>query len=302
LKAKPIILLAVILLTTSIFTIYKKSDTIFSSSNHTWKVTTTYETTFSKNVGGFLNKDYGITVGNSGEIHYTKDGSKTWEDSKNYSPCLFGLSIVNSKVAYACGNASYVVKITDGGESWNKVSNFGHLEPNHARYMSFVNENIGWIATQKEYDYSGLKFMLGSTLDGGKTWLNVELPEEIEEIVAIYLTTAENGFILDSKSNLYITKDSGKSFSKQAISLPDTHFKSAEVPQVALHFSDDNNGLIVYEGNNLRIAAARTCDGGKTWVNEPFPDLYYGGLYLSQDGKLLSLTRYGEPIKILEYK
>lgn len=296
---KKIIPLVGILLITSIFFGCGKTGNL---SNRSWKITSESEAIFPRNIGGFFNKKYGVTVGYAGEIYYTKDKGKTWNKGSNSSYCLFGLCIVNTKVAYACGNGTYVVKTTDGAKNWKQIMNFGEYEPNQPRYLSFINEDMGWIATPQKFKHKDKIVMLGSTKDGGETWEYIVLPEEIDEIVAIYLRTAENGYILDNKNNLYITNDGGKNFVKQPLNIEDACLNAKAEPHVVLKFSDENYGFIAYENEKGKFQAARSSDGGKTWINDTVPDLPNGALYLSQDGKTITLTRPSEFIKVLEYK
>jgi photosystem II stability/assembly factor-like uncharacterized protein len=302
LKRKKILSLIGILIVTSLCASCSNSAALDNSSKHSWEVTSNLPDYSGGNISGFLNKKQAITVGDSGYIYYTKDGGKTWNQGKNSSLCLFGLTFVNSKVAYASGNGGYVIKTTDGGANWKPVSGFGEGEPNHPRYLSFLDENTGWVATVERSRYKNKEVMLGSTKDGGKTWEGIVLPDEAEDILAIHLRTPENGYVLDSKKNLYITKDGGKSFSRQPLNIEDIELMVSFSQQIILKFSDENNAFIAYKDNSAKLKAARSSDGGKTWISETIPDSPIGALHLSQDGKLITLTRVNKPIKILEYK
>lgn len=279
-----------------------QSVKVVSQANPTWKLTSEPVDLFSRNMVGFFNEKCGISVGLGGEIHYTIDGGKTWDLSSNSSLCLFGLNIVNTKVAYASGNGSTVLKTMDGGKNWRGVSCFGQSEPNHPRYLSFVDENTGWIATANKFEYNSKTLFLGSTKDGGNTWDNIIVPEEIEEILAIYLRTPDNGYIIDNKNNLYLTKDGGKTFIKQPLNLKDLYPSAKFEQRVVLNFTDENNAFIAYMNKDYKIQAVRSSDGVKTWTSEAFPDLNNGALYLSQDGKFLTLTYTDGSTKILQYR
>jgi photosystem II stability/assembly factor-like uncharacterized protein len=302
LKAIKLVLFVFIISITFFYNGCGKADTSGSSATPTWQVISEPEALFARNMGGFLNEKYGITVGYSGEIYYTKDSGKTWKSASNSSLCLFGLSIVNNKIAYACGNGTFVVKTTDGGANWKTASYFGEYEPNQPRYLSFVDENTGWIATPNKFLFNGKKIVLGSTDDGGSTWTSITLPDEIEEIVSIYLRTAQDGYIIDNKGNLYITADSGKSFTVQPLNIEDIYLKAKFEQYTVLKFFDENNAFIAYETKRGKLAAARSSDGGKTWTNEVVPDLQIGPLFLSPDGKILTLAKAGDFIKVLQYK
>jgi photosystem II stability/assembly factor-like uncharacterized protein len=263
---------------------------------------TSIETIFARNYGGFINKKVGITVGYSGEINYTTKGDKKWQKGNNSSLCLFGLCILNDKTAYACGNGSCVVKTTDGGKDWYTIKSFGEDEPNHPRFLSFADEKNGWIATGSKFGFYEESSILGSTNDGGQKWNDVKVPDEIQEISAIYLRTPNDGYLIDGSGNLYTTADGGKSFKKQPLNLKDGYFAAHFAPNIALKFFDDKNAFIAYEDKNGILKAARSIDGGKTWTDEPMPDMQNGSLFLSPDGKMLTLTAADESMKILEYK
>jgi photosystem II stability/assembly factor-like uncharacterized protein len=280
----------------------KKVQTLAKPSNPSWKVSSIIQTAYPNNISCFVNKNVGVTVGLSGEVHYTKNCGKDWMAGSNSSLCLFGIYMLNDKIGWACGNGSYVIKTTNGGSSWRSISSFGEHEPNHPRYLSFVDENTGWIATATEFNSNGKSMMLSSTKDSGKTWSVVNLPKDINKIVAINLRTNNDGYILDKSGNLYITADGGKSFNKQPLNIEDAFFTLNYAPYVALKFSDEKNAFIAYSNKNGKLQTARSNDGGKIWVKENIPDLSMGALSLSPDGKVLTLTPADGSIKILKYE
>lgn len=276
-------------------------ETSGKASTPSWKVVSELKNDYSKNNSFFLNEKTGITVGAGGEIHYTKDGGEKWGYGINKSYCLFGICMVNDKIAYAAGNGSYVVKTKNGGASWKAVTDFGEFEPNHPRYISFVDENTGWVATPSEFKLNGKSAKLGLTKDGGETWEAIELPKDAGRIAAISLRTQNDGYVLDNAGNLYITKDGGKSFSKQPLGLNDMDLLINDAPNIALKFLDDKNALLCYNNMDAKIQAARSSDGGKTWIKETMPDLWGASLTLSPDGKILTATYADGTLKILSY-
>lgn len=279
-----------------------------------WKVVSSITNELKVTIAGFNDEKCGIAVGRDGTTHYTDKGfNKLRGGSGSQKACLFGLCIINNKVAYACGNGSTVVKTLDGGANWQEITDFGTSEPSHARYLSFVDENSGWIAMPQDIHNT---CQLARTMDGGKTWTGINLPNDINAIMTIYLRDSSNGYILDKSNILYTTHDGGKSFSKQKINIDDMFdFSSlAFLPysqQVALRFLDEKNAIIAYIGKNKKLKVARSSDGGVTWLNEPVEDVKGGAIYISSDGKIISLVQndgfYDESkphnnIRILEYK
>lgn len=74
-----------------------------SASN--WTVVVENKIGHRNYIGGFLDDTFGITVGYSGEIHYTNDGGQTWPKAQNSSACRYSLDIVDENLAWCGGNA-----------------------------------------------------------------------------------------------------------------------------------------------------------------------------------------------------
>jgi photosystem II stability/assembly factor-like uncharacterized protein len=267
-----------------------------------WKVAAQLSTKFSVYNSVFVNDQKGVTVGSGGEVHFTNDNGKNWGNGNNSSYCLFGVSMINDKVGWACGNGAYVVKTANGGVSWKAVEDFGESEPNHPRFISFIDENTGWVATPREFDLKGKKVKLGCTKDGGKTWEAIELPNDSDKIAAVSLRTEKDGYVLDKSGSLYITADGGKTFSKQTLDLSDIDYMIKYSPSIALRFLDDRNAIICYRNNDGKLEAAKSSDGGKTWVKENLPEIFASSVNLSLDGKVLTATFGDGSINVLSYK
>lgn len=259
-----------------------------------WEIIKTIDIKHKSNIGGFYDANFGMTVGYNGEMHYTNDSGESWPKGNNTSFCRFGLYIVNDKVAYSCGNAGHVRRTSDGGENWESVTNFGGYEPLQCRYLSFVDENIGWIASPKK---------AGATKDGGKTWNEIKLPDGITDIFAINLLSKNQGYLIDVNNNLYITKDSGATWSSKEINIDNIDNTIQKTNASYLRFSDEKNGVFFYYSKDIKLKCSRTSDGGDTWKEETLPDITGEGLYLSADGKILSVNLdSGEKITILQQK
>lgn len=261
----------------------KENSTVKSN----WKKIRTISIKHKSNIGGFNDDQFGITVGYAGEVHYTTDGGKMWPQGINTSFCRFGLEIIDNKIAYNCGNAGHVRKTVDGGANWTEVSDFGDYEPNQCRYLSFIDENTGWIAAPKK---------LGSTIDGGKTWTNIDLPNKATNILAISLVNKDEGYIVDSTSILYITKDGGKTWTNKKLSMNNMDNAVWNTNNEVLRFLNSKNGIIFYYDKSNKLKCYRTTDGGDTWKEDILPDITGDGLYLSKDCKYLSVNSESGPI------
>jgi photosystem II stability/assembly factor-like uncharacterized protein len=265
-----------------------------------WQIVGTTSYRHAVQYGGFLNPSHGLTVGYAGEVHYTTDGGAKWPTSVNHSMCRFGLEIVDDQVAWHCGNGGHVRRSTDGGKTWEAVTNFGANEPNHCRYLSFLDENIGWAAAPAQ---------LAATRDGGQTWQEITLPDGILMIVAIDLRTPQDGYLLGSSGKLYVTGDGGQSWTVQEPEfMQDAFVGKMPSPLAVMRFIDDKHGLVVLPRGNadegVYVWSAYTEDGGATWQQDqvllekgiPF-------LYLARDGSTLTvLNTVSKEMTIMQFR
>lgn len=270
------------------------SSNIYAKGN--WEIAKTLEIKQKNNIGGFYNENYGLTVGYSGTIYYTNDGGENWNKSNNSSFCRFGLYIVNDKVAYNCGNGRHVRKTTDGGVNWKAVTDFGDSEPNHCRYLSFIDENTGWIGSPSK---------VAITKDGGNTWNDIKLPDGIGDILTIDLVNENSGYLIDSNENLYITKDGGQTWNSKKLNVNNMNNTVYYTNGSYLRFTDEKNGVLFYENkDNGAVKCAYTKDGGDTWKEKNMPEAdVTNGYYLSSDGKILTITGdFGREMTVLKLK
>ena len=128
------------------------------------------------------------------------------------------------------------------------------------RGLSAVNENVAWV--------SGTKGTVGRTIDGGKTWEVIRVPEaeqldfrDIEAFSAniAYILSIGNG----EASRIYKTTDGGKTWKLQ--------FKNAQ-PEAffdAMAFWDEQHGIAMSDPVDGRFLLISTDDGGAHW--NPIP-------------------------------
>lgn len=271
-----------------------------------WDVVLDMTITHPVNMVGFLDNNFGVTVGYAGEIHYSNDGGKTWPQAQNSSMCRFCLDIVDSQTIWSGGNGNHVRLSKDGGKTWTAVTdiNLGGLHSN----ISFVDDTTGWVATL---------YKLASTSDGGKTWKEITRPEGSSGIAAISLRTPKDGYLLSPDGLLYITADGGATWSKQDLKLAD--LKIADIkkqPKLSkntlavadISFNDDKNGTVVLigmlPGDGYRAWCLTTNDGGATWKSAliPKPSFLPSKLFLTKDGMYLTLSSSTNQTVVLKRK
>jgi photosystem II stability/assembly factor-like uncharacterized protein len=231
-------------------------------------------------LAGFHTDTFGLTVGPDDDVRYTTDSGQSWTKATSALHCRHGLEIVDEKIAWHCGNGGTRVS-TNGGQTWQTVA------PSACPYLSFLDARTGWSASPYE---------LRATSDGGTSWHQITLPANAQSIAAIALRTANDGYVLDTTGNLFVTTDGGRSWQTHSLGLKaGEHLIAATVgPKAALRFFDAQHGLVVFDLVDKTVWFAQTADGGRSWRRAEIAELrdqsYYYHLYLARDGHLLTAT------------
>ncbi len=272
----------------------------FSCKAQLWNKIIVNKPKQSVTIAGFSNEKHGITAGYAGASFFTDDSAKTWQQGNNSSMCRFGLEIIDDKIAFHCGNAGQNRVTIDGGKTWKKMKDFGAGEPGHCRYLSFIDENIGWIAAPDR---------LASTSDCGNTWNKIVLPDDIGSITAIELLNdllGNTGFIMDSNGFLYVTNNGGLDWSKKQIKVEGHEFDfiPAKAPKNAMHFNSSLNGIIiVYQTKpEKEWVSLTTKNGGNSWEIEQVDNKIKQNstVFISNDGKYLTFSTSGNEILVFK--
>lgn len=271
-----------------------------------WEVVLECKVTHPAYIVGFLNEDFGITVGAHGEIHYSADGSKTWPESENNSLCRYCLDIVDENIAWCGGNGNDVRLSGDGGRTWTAASDV-NLTTAHSN-IDFIDDTTGWIASVAK---------LAGTGDGGKTWTDISLPEGADGVAAICLRTNGNGYVLSRDGMLYATADGGATWSSKDLGFKDYDIIDLQKqpklikinPTVAdMSFPDENNGVIVFtcsiSSHGRQTWCLTTGDGGITWESELIPETGFttSKVFVSDDGQYITLSDGGNKTAVLKKK
>jgi photosystem II stability/assembly factor-like uncharacterized protein len=264
-----------------------------------WQVTGVYNEDQSIMTAGFLDEKHVATGGILGQMAYSTDGAETWLQTDAHADCRYGIELVSPQIIWVCGGATNVRKSVDGGKTWLESAPFGNFRTitNPCHSMSFLDENTGWLANSN---------LFGTTTDGGVTWIMQALPESANEIATIDTYGSGQGYLLDQSGVLFFTIDDGQHWSEVSIlELGKLEMPFSVYQMAAMRFSDALHGMIVVSsadfGNAEPVMAYHTKDGGKTWTSEIVP-VPAGPVYLSRDGKLLTVISQVEQLTLLRYE
>ena len=179
---------------------------------------------------------------------------------------LRGVSAVSEQVAWTSGSGSTVLRTTDGGETWQKLTVTDEA-------LDF--RDVDAIDAQTAYILSignGPASRIYKTTDAGKTWkLQFKNDDEKAFLDAMSFWDANHGIVfgdsVDKQLYILTTADGGNTWSR--------------VPPENLPPAQENEGAFAASGTNIALfgkshawigtgAAAksrvlRTSDGGRTW-------------------------------------
>ena len=231
-------------------------------------------------MAGFQTDSYALTVGPDDDVRYTTDSGQSWTKAAGALHCRHGLDIVDESVAWHCGNGGTRVT-TDGGKTWKTVA------ASVCPHMSFLDAQTGWTASS---------YVLQATSNGGASWTKIPLPSAAQDIVSISLRTADDGYILDTVGNLFITPDAGRTWAQQSLGLKtgEQLIAAAVGSKAVMRFVDARHGMVVFDLDDGTVWFAITGDGGRSWQRSEIPELrnrsLYYNLFLAHSGNLLTAT------------
>lgn len=170
------------------------------------------------------------------------------------------ISFYDDHLGFALYNNSILLRTTDIGESWERISLPGNMELSD---IHFVNEDLFFLAGRDSYADDDTGFLFRS-LDAGLNWELVnsqELP-----INNIWFFDEQNGLIA-GYNHIASTSDQGNTWST-VLNIPVGEFTSGSIRQ--LKFADEDMGYAFGVGlsddpPSLTNALYSTANGGNSW-------------------------------------
>lgn len=203
----------------------------------------------------FFNETKGFIAGSNGTFLETKDGGKTWTKRKNFtedtilqiyfSDDYSGWLLCERGIFNRGANSSsYLMKTTDGGESWEKVE---FKDGGRSRITKiFFNQKGRGTAIGE----SGAFF---ESKDDG-TWEKSPSPIRYLLLDGAFFDDT-HGAIVGAGGSVYFTEDAGASWNQANV------FGDKSAKFNAVFFANQKNGWAV--GTQGKIF--QTVSGGKTW-------------------------------------
>ncbi len=211
----------------------------------------------------FRNDDNGYVIAGR-KLFITRDGGKTWQETRIYRTGEFGkdmpefLSVrfSDKKRGYVVGSVlrrsggedvvvdSLLMRTEDGGETWNRIQLPTKYELFH---LDFSGNSHGWIV--------GDKGVILASTDEGRTW-RLQSSGVSRALFDVRFRGKDDGYAVGGGGTVLRTENGGATWHAVDTSFNDT-FKRVD-------FADDKNGWIIgYSGRILQ-----TNDRGKTWFRQ----------------------------------
>jgi len=253
----------------------------------------------------FFNEKTGWLVNSNGDIRQTLDGGDTWTRKKFIDPNSKGrpylrcMGWANEKIGWVgavtrrdTGPKDYLKvllhRTTDGGATWNNITNMPDSSPAGICGMFVVNEKIVYGAGTNDPNLPGPGLV--KTTDGGATWTHTDLSQHADNLIDVYFSDEKTGWIVGGKNDPSCATikpgyESHPQYSQlKPVVLKTTDGGATWVNKAAgvagfdcgewgwkIQFLDAKTGFVSLE-NFTAAAILKTTDGGETWKRMPVVD------------------------------
>lgn len=223
----------------------------------------------------FIDPQIGWLVNSNGEIRKTTNGGASWQPQKQesvYWRCI-GFATPQRGWAGTVGavtNTRRLWETADGGETWELIdARLPAGAPSAICGLSVVNEQVVYASGT---NHPNRPAAMVKTVDGGATWIGLEMSEHATLLVDTYFPTPDRGWVVGGKANVpnptrddvkpvvLFTADGGTTWENRAA---DLEFPFGEWGW-KIQFLDDQVGFVALE-NFTGGAILKTINGGRTW-------------------------------------
>jgi photosystem II stability/assembly factor-like uncharacterized protein len=163
-------------------------------------------------------------VGSPANLMVSHDGGETWKSNSMQKDCkmLFDIKMFNKNEGFACAASSddmeksnaVILKTTNGGKTWKNV--YQSKRPFECTWKaSFPNKKVGYVTIQSYNPDEKIKQQhVAKTIDGGKTWKELDLVADAgSREFGVGFIDENHGFVGTMNSG-FETKDGGKTWAK----------------------------------------------------------------------------------------
>ena len=216
----------------------------------------------------FADASRGWAAGGKGALVSTEDGGLTWRQRTRpttdnmldvfFTDAATGWLVCERNIydlARAESPRSYLLKTTDGGDTWSRVEAARDDAGVLLTRLVFADARTGWAF--------GEMGALYATRDGGGTWERQRVPTRRLLLGGSFLD-ASRGWLVGAGSTVLHTADGGAEW-RGAPGVPSASAEAARLNAVS--FADARRGWAVGQAGLI----LSTADGGRTWARQDSP-------------------------------
>jgi len=212
-----------------------------------------------------------------GNIYHTTNGGQNW-DTHSFPSVLGDLTdvyFINADTGWIVGTYQIILKTTNGGEDWIKISNT--LAGDEWLYsVKFADANNGIAVGGAGFTFGIVKV----THDGGETWTDAS-PDGYDTFNDVDFIDADNVWVCGLSGALLKSSDGGHNWSDCYI---------GHISYDDIHFDNQDTGILI--GGNVCLC---TFDGGQNWDTSGFLNsLSTNRFHSYEKGKGVAVTYYGD--------
>jgi len=192
----------------------------------------------------FIDNNTGWAVGDASMVLKTTNGGRNWVSQPSVLGNLYSVYFTNSNTGWIVGGGK-IYKTTNKGINW--IGSQPILTENNSFFsVFFINNDTGWV---------GGFARLIKTTNGGTTWTEHNYGGTTLNC-SIYFIEENTGWVVDGSSEIFKTINGGTNWISQPSGI-NTHLSS-------IFFINNNTGWAVgFEG-----AIIKTTNGGSNWIDQ----------------------------------
>lgn len=174
-----------------------------------------YEFLYNVAAMQFINEQVGWVAGYGNEILKTEDGGRTWIDQSfkgqggqieinDFQDAFFLDEITGWIIGNGPGTGnqigSYLLKTTDGGQTWHSQLLGSNSYPPLAQDIHFVDSQTGYIVGNENE-----RGVILSTTDGGQTWAKEQLLTS-KELCCLYVSNEQEIWVAGDEGAMFYSE------------------------------------------------------------------------------------------------
>ncbi|MCB0638974.1 MAG: T9SS type A sorting domain-containing protein [Lewinella sp.] len=236
----------------------------------------------------FFSAEHGYIITDAFQLLETTDAGENWQLKRTFSGFDFFQDFAFfDALGLITGEDGRVLLTEDGGENWAEID-IGISQDLHT--VNIMDSETIYISGASQ---------LAKSIDGGSSWVVLDLPHEYTK--SVVFTSTQVGHAAGQNGAIFKTIDGGQSW---YVAAADVDFTSNFV---TLYFHNENLGFASLSNNELY----KTTDGGENWEMIPdITELFYAFFFVDEstgyaggkNGTLFKTTDGGENWASVEFQ